>query len=120
MNGGSRRKKKREQEQEQFDAASGSADGNAIPALFLNFSNSQQLHQAQVLDELKKLNSLPQRVDSIERRQDALEEEQQNLGVNLANLYTWKRQMEGENGACLLYTSTSPRDQRGSRMPSSA
>ena len=24
------------------------------------------------------------------------------------------------NGACLLYTSPSPRDQRGSRMPSSA
>ena len=26
----------------------------------------------------------------------------------------------GELGACLLYTSPSPRDQRGSRMPSSA
>ena len=26
----------------------------------------------------------------------------------------------GEGGACLLYTSPSPRDQRGSRMPSSA
>ena len=25
-----------------------------------------------------------------------------------------------ENGTCLLYTSPSPRDQRGSRMPSSA
>ena len=27
---------------------------------------------------------------------------------------------EGGKGACLLYTSPSPRDQRGSRMPSSA
>ena len=27
---------------------------------------------------------------------------------------------EGETGSCLLYTSPSPRDQRGSRMPSSA
>ena len=26
----------------------------------------------------------------------------------------------GETGTCLLYTSPSPRDQRGSRMPSSA
>ena len=26
----------------------------------------------------------------------------------------------GESGFCLLYTSPSPRDQRGSRMPSSA
>ena len=26
----------------------------------------------------------------------------------------------GEGGTCLLYTSPSPRDQRGSRMPSSA
>ena len=28
--------------------------------------------------------------------------------------------VENELGACLLYTSPSPRDQRGSRMPSSA
>ena len=27
---------------------------------------------------------------------------------------------DGDEGACLLYTSPSPRDQRGSRMPSSA
>ena len=27
---------------------------------------------------------------------------------------------EGQNNICLLYTSPSPRDQRGSRMPSSA
>ena len=30
------------------------------------------------------------------------------------------RKYAGENGSCLLYTSPSPRDQRGSRMPSSA
>ena len=29
-------------------------------------------------------------------------------------------QQEGLSAACLLYTSPSPRDQRGSRMPSSA
>ena len=28
--------------------------------------------------------------------------------------------LEAEPGGCLLYTSPSPRDQRGSRMPSSA
>ena len=28
--------------------------------------------------------------------------------------------LAGTTGACLLYTSPSPRDQRGSRMPSSA
>ena len=96
--GSSRRKKKRGQVEEQHEDASASAGGNAIPPWFANFSNTQQQHQAQVLDELKKLNSLPQRVESIEKRQDVLEEEQQNLGVNLANLNTWKRQMEGENG----------------------
>ena len=37
----------------------------------------------------------------------------------------WDRERErtsvqGLSGACLLYTSPSPRDQRGSRMPSSA
>ena len=32
----------------------------------------------------------------------------------------WVSSIEVENAACLLYTSPSPRDQRGSRMPSSA
>ena len=31
-----------------------------------------------------------------------------------------KEAREAERGSCLLYTSPSPRDQRGSRMPSSA
>ena len=31
-----------------------------------------------------------------------------------------KAQKQIENYTCLLYTSPSPRDQRGSRMPSSA
>ena len=31
-----------------------------------------------------------------------------------------KQKLKGHYGDCLLYTSPSPRDQRGSRMPSSA
>ena len=31
-----------------------------------------------------------------------------------------KKFVRYQEGACLLYTSPSPRDQRGSRMPSSA
>ena len=31
-----------------------------------------------------------------------------------------KRKKAADGGLCLLYTSPSPRDQRGSRMPSSA
>ena len=37
-----------------------------------------------------------------------------NSSINLINL------INSEYDACLLYTSPSPRDQRGSRMPSSA
>ena len=37
-------------------------------------------------------------------------------GIDLANA----RVVWHENNGCLLYTSPSPRDQRGSRMPSSA
>ena len=53
---------------------------------------------------------------------DALEE-LRTLVVALDNLYVnvegiaWA---EGRDIVCLLYTSPSPRDQRGSRMPSSA
>ena len=35
-------------------------------------------------------------------------------------LTEWLTRLENEVGTCLLYTSPSPRDQRGSRMPSSA
>ena len=39
--------------------------------------------------------------------------------IDLPSLGTWRMQLP-ENWNCLLYTSPSPRDQRGSRMPSSA
>ena len=50
-------------------------------------------------------------------------------GVPIARLVSWQDQdrtvaapgaMRGRIQICLLYTSPSPRDQRGSRMPSSA
>ena len=37
-------------------------------------------------------------------------------GISNATFYKWR----SKYGGCLLYTSPSPRDQRGSRMPSSA
>ena len=40
----------------------------------------------------------------------------EQLGVSRGSVVTAYDQLEG----CLLYTSPSPRDQRGSRMPSSA
>ena len=47
-----------------------------------------------------------------------------SFGVDESYIYfsgSWGRINVGdEDGACLLYTSPSPRDQRGSRMPSSA
>ena len=41
--------------------------------------------------------------------------EEQNQGTNMNNADS-----DGDGLPCLLYTSPSPRDQRGSRMPSSA
>ena len=43
------------------------------------------------------------------------------LGCSLKDLIVWMNEL-AEQGInfCLLYTSPSPRDQRGSRMPSSA
>ena len=45
-----------------------------------------------------------------------------NLSKDLQKKYGKKsaRVVEGDSVTCLLYTSPSPRDQRGSRMPSSA
>ena len=41
-------------------------------------------------------------------------------GHGLATAYYLAKKHNMKNIACLLYTSPSPRDQRGSRMPSSA
>ena len=42
------------------------------------------------------------------------------LGVSTKSLYDWVKRYGDKSDSCLLYTSPSPRDQRGSRMPSSA
>ena len=55
-------------------------------------------------------------VDTIERSLEKMIFVESNLGKDMEpqDLFQVKRE------ACLLYTSPSPRDQRGSRMPSSA
>ena len=40
--------------------------------------------------------------------------------VKYNDTYSWINKIGLRNPGCLLYTSPSPRDQRGSRMPSSA
>ena len=49
----------------------------------------------------------------------------QGLAIREQEFRSWLKDLdvtpfEGADVACLLYTSPSPRDQRGSRMPSSA
>ena len=39
---------------------------------------------------------------------------------NISHMNIAELRLDGESKTCLLYTSPSPRDQRGSRMPSSA
>ena len=50
------------------------------------------------------------------------EAEHQRILFKLQNRLTKKGilQLSSQDSSCLLYTSPSPRDQRGSRMPSSA
>ena len=57
----------------------------------------------------------------IERREDIIDElkEQYNLSKRYGFEYLEDQEQYLE-GTCLLYTSPSPRDQRGARMPSSA
>ena len=43
-----------------------------------------------------------------------------SLVVGVANIVADLAALTGQFADCLLYTSPSPRDQRGSRMPSSA
>ena len=57
----------------------------------------------------------PQQASYAQIREAAIEAEE--LGVDI--IYNWDH-LYPLYGDCLLYTSPSPRDQRGSRMPSSA
>ena len=75
-------------------------------------SNPDQ-HQATVTMLLEQL------VVGQDRQNELLEEIVEQMGSaqrqRSSELHNWK-----EANPCLLYTSPSPRDQRGSRMPSSA
>ena len=69
---------------------------------------------------------IQQRLDRIEANYDQLDtvlidiENKIALDERLSALDDGTVDFEAEFGICLLYTSPSPRDQRGSRMPSSA
>ena len=49
-----------------------------------------------------------------------LEVHRQEYGILVSTSWTIPKKGSDEDKSCLLYTSPSPRDQRGSRMPSSA
>ena len=50
---------------------------------------------------------------------EGIEQESSDVGIDL-EVTSNRPDCLGHLGVCLLYTSPSPRDQRGSRMPSSA
>ena len=64
----------------------------------------------------QKLWGLMQEKDAIYNKPDFSEAD----GIKASELEAEFAEMDGWNADCLLYTSPSPRDQRGSRMPSSA
>ena len=61
-------------------------------------------------------------IEQLIQRLEAIHEEKndQALEVSIDIFNRLRRNISGRNTLCLLYTSPSPRDQRGSRMPSSA
>ena len=72
-----------------------------------------------VIPEMQKVARL--RENQPKRAAQILEGLEQNFGANLWVASSHARLlMEQGEYPCLLYTSPSPRDQRGSRMPSSA
>ena len=85
-------------------------------------SGSEALREGQSLVKPKKRKSPPQEIEAIRSGFESLLEE---LEVTLVVLIDDLDRCLPETAistleACLLYTSPSPRDQRGSRMPSSA
>ena len=78
------------------------------------FDESRDLHRA-----IEKVITFG--VDQEERLGNEIREYivTEHMEAEFEDLLT-KMQIAMERGGCLLYTSPSPRDQRGSRMPSSA
>ena len=84
-------------------------------------SKSQRKREMQLLRDLgEKLLSLP--VDHLEKISEPaiIVAVQDCKKITKGNARKRQIQFIGKLLACLLYTSPSPRDQRGSRMPSSA
>ena len=75
------------------------------------------------MTELEELEDIVGSLESIEPF--GIEPDFSSLGLEPAEVLGFQTEEELENAInllsiCLLYTSPSPRDQRGSRMPSSA
>ena len=75
--------------------------------------------------ELKSLSELTdiadrliQKLENKKNLEESIEDYQYLMKLNY--IIEKKFQKDSKNISCLLYTSPSPRDQRGSRMPSSA
>ena len=76
------------------------------------FVNNQQINGAYIEIELKKALEGQENPTIILRAEESVAIKEAVNVMDIANRNNYK--------VCLLYTSPSPRDQRGSRMPSSA
>ena len=72
-----------------------------------------------LFDHLKKVHGALA-ADSYRQALDTNTAKPEQTGLTLARASNIVTQLDQSNKICLLYTSPSPRDQRGSRMPSSA
>ena len=87
----------------------------------------QQLQQQQPLNKKLPLNKEDEETEIIPdykrisiNTTSELESRNEDIALNNTDTTTTEHAKKGNNKICLLYTSPSPRDQRGSRMPSSA
>ena len=100
-------------------------DSNATTKFIRNALSNLDEYMIQVDSDVEKFNAyVNDLVDSLTARGETTQDLLSNLfkGYAVASDETFVKYMElkESNYDCLLYTSPSPRDQRGSRMPSSA
>ena len=90
------------------------AAGETTPVIAGSIANFQYPGRVEKLAEIAQANSLPSRADL-----DSLPKAILTEMIAQSEVTTFTTTV-ANGAACLLYTSPSPRDQRGSRMPSSA
>ena len=94
--------------------------GGLVIATVYAVNNYDRERMKSLMNPVSEEPTSPKQDEVIKEKDKGRPPEQRDKGGEIADIPSEAKVNLGEANFCLLYTSPSPRDQRGSRMPSSA